>query len=83
MLELSCIYEKLQQLEEVPADVLMLCLLLRRRREKPTNYKPVVLTLASGKTVEYLVLESISNHVNNTRTNTGTASTDLVRVIHA
>lgn len=64
-------------------NVLILCLLLRRRRENPGNYKLVGLTSVSGKTVEYLVLESISNHVNNTKIVTGTVSTDLVRVIHA
>lgn len=64
-------------------NVLILCLLLRRRRGKPGNYKLVGITSASGKMVEYLVLESISNHVDNTKINTGTVSTDLVRAIHA
>lgn len=63
--------------------VLTLCLLLRRRREKPGKYKLAGLTSVSGKMVEYLVLESISNHVNKTKINTGAVSTDLVRVIHA
>lgn len=64
-------------------NMLILCLLLRRRREKAGNYKLLGLTSVSGKMVEYLVLESISNHVNNTKINAGTVSTDSVRVIHA
>lgn len=64
-------------------NVLILCLLSRRRRGKPGNYKLVGITSASERMVEYLVLESISNHVDRTKINTGTVSTDLVRAIHA
>lgn len=64
-------------------NVLILCLLLRRRRAKPGNYKIVGITSASERTVEYLVLESISNHEDSTKINKGTVSTDLLRAIHA
>lgn len=63
-------------------NVLTLCL-LSRRRGKPGNYKLVGVTSASERMVEYLVLESISNHVDRTKINTGAVSTDLVRAIHA
>lgn len=82
MLELS-IYEKLQQLEKVPASG-KCASTMPAFEEREANYHKVVgLTSVSGKMVEYLVLESISSHTNNTKINTGTASTHLVRVIHA
>lgn len=81
-MELTLIYEKLQQLEEVPANGKCANTMPAFKKEGG-NYKLVGITSASPKMVEYLVLESISNHVDNAKMNTGTVSTDLVRAIHA
>lgn len=86
MLLLPIIYGKLQQLEELPdnwkcANTMPAFKEEEEEKETSGNYKLVGLTSVTGKMVEHLVLESISNHVKPQRSS-GTVSTDLARAIH-